>query len=281
MSKDIYSRYNITVSGRGAQPILFANGFGCDQKMWRFVAPDFEDDYRVIRFDYIGSGGADVSAYDPERYGRLEGYAQDILDICSALKLANVILVGHSVSSMIAVLAARHSPELFAHLVLVCPSPCYINEPPDYVGGFNKEELMGLIDLMDKNDLSWVDMLAPLVMQNEERPVLVDELAQSFCATDPDIARQFAEVTFFSDNREDLPHVKIPTLVIQCTHDLIAPNSVGEYVHSALPQSELYTLEANGHCPHMSHPRETTQFIQQYLAQAKDRTPTVEGDDPI
>lgn len=272
MSKDIYKRYNITVSGSGSQPLLFANGFGCDQAMWRFVAPAFEDNYRIIRFDYIGSGNSDVKAYDPERYANLEGYAQDVLDICTALQLKEVLFVGHSVSSMIGVLAAKRAPELFAHLILLCPSPCYINEPPAYIGGFEREDLLGLIDLMDKNDLSWVDMLAPLVMQNEERPQLTTELANSFCATDPTIARQFAEVTFFSDNRADLPHIRVPTLVIQSTNDLIAPSSVGEYVHHSLPESELYYLPANGHCPHMSHPNETIQLIQKYLATAGHST---------
>lgn len=268
MSKDIYKRYNITVSGTGSQPLLFANGFGCDQAMWRFVAPTFENDYRVIRFDYIGSGNSDVSAYDPERYAHLEGYAQDVLDICTALQLKEVIFVGHSVSSMIGVLAAKRAPEQFAHLILLCPSPCYINEPPSYIGGFEREDLLGLIDLMDKNDLSWVDMLAPLVMQNEERPELTTELAGSFCATDPVIARQFAEVTFFSDNRADLPYIHVPTLIIQSTNDLIAPHSVGEYVHRSLSESKLYYLPANGHCPHMSHPDETIQLIQKYLTEA-------------
>jgi sigma-B regulation protein RsbQ len=210
--------------------------------------------------------GSDVSAWDAERYGRLDGYAEDILEICHALDLEHVILVGHSVSSMIAVLAANREPELFDHLILVGPSPRYIDDPPDYTGGFQSEDITGLLDMMDRNFIGWANFLAPVVMKNAERPELAEELNESFCSTDPIIARRFAETTFLGDNRADLPDVRVPSLILQCAEDSIAPTSVGEYVHARTPGSTLRLLEATGHCPHMSHPDETIRAIQEYLA---------------
>ncbi|MEP0547066.1 MAG: alpha/beta hydrolase [Rhodothermales bacterium] len=261
----IIARNHVTVSGRGAQPILFAHGFGCDQTMWRFVAPAFEDDYRVVLFDYVGAGRSDLKAYDAHRYSHLEGYARDVLDICEALDLRDVIFVGHSVSSMIGVLAARKAPERFARLILVGPSPHYLNDG-DYLGGFERADLEGLFDLMDKNYIGWANFLAPVVMKNDERPELTEELQESFCSTDPVIARRFAEATFFADNRADLPGVTVPSLVLQCTDDAIAPDAVGTYVHHHIPGSAFHHLAATGHCPHMSHPDETTEAIQAYLS---------------
>jgi sigma-B regulation protein RsbQ len=262
---DIIARNNVNTSGRGTQPMVFAHGFGCDQNMWRFVTPAFEDDYRIVLFDYVGSGRSDLRAYDPERYSRLDGYAQDILDICEALDLRDVILVGHSVSSIVGVLAANIAPERFARLILVGPSPRYINDQPDYVGGFERHEIDGLLDMMDRNYIGWANFLAPAIMQNPDRPELGAELTASFCSTDPVIARRFAEATFFADNRADLRHVRVPSLILQCAEDMIAPREVGEYMHRELSGSTIRFLEATGHCPHMSHPEETIAAIREYL----------------
>jgi sigma-B regulation protein RsbQ len=262
---DILTRNNVKVFGRGTQPMVFAHGFGCDQNMWRFVTPAFEDNYRIVLFDYTGSGRSDLRAYDPERYGSLDGYASDILDVCHALELADVILVGHSVSGVIAVLAANREPELFDRLILVGPSPRYVNDPPDYVGGFERRDLEGLLEMMDKNFIGWANFLAPAIMKNPDRPELGEELAASFCSTDPTIARRFAEATFFADNRGDLAKVKVPSLILQCSDDMIAPLAVGDYVHRYLPGSTLRVLKATGHVPHMSHPEETVEAIMEYL----------------
>jgi sigma-B regulation protein RsbQ len=260
----ILKRNNVHLFGQGEQVLLFAHGFGCDQNMWRFITPAFEGDYRIVLFDYVGSGKSDLSAYDPERYRSLEGYAQDILDICDALDLRHVILVGHSVSSMIGVLAAKQRPELFDHLILVGPSPSYLNDG-SYVGGFERGDIAHLLDLMDHNYIGWANQLAPVIMKNTDRAELSAELEASFCSTDPTIARRFAEATFYADNREDLKDVATPTLVIQCADDALAPVSVGEFVHQQMPNSTLTVLNVSGHCPHMSHPKETVQAIKAYL----------------
>ncbi len=267
MPHNVLVRNNVKVTGRGARPMLFAHGFGCDQNMWRFVAPEFEDDYRVVLFDYVGSGRSDLREYSAERYGSLEGYAQDVLDVCHALDLKEVIFVGHSVSGVVGMLAAIREPQRFERLVLVGPSPRYINEPPDYVGGFERSDITGLLDVMEKNYIGWANFLAPVVMKNPERPDLTRELEESFCSTDPKIARRFAEATFFSDNREDLPKVPVPSLIMQCSEDAIAPPEVGDYLHRNLPRSTLRLLKATGHCPHMSHPEETVRVIKEYLAE--------------
>jgi sigma-B regulation protein RsbQ len=264
---DVLSRNNVNVSGRGTQPMMFAHGFGCDQTMWRFVTPAFEPNYRVILFDYVGSGNADVTAYDPERYGSLDGYAQDVLDIITTLDLHDVIFVGHSVSSMVGVLAANREPGRFSRLVMVGPSPRYINDA-GYVGGFERADIEGLLDLMDRNYIGWANFLAPVIMKNEERPELTQELNDSFCSTDPKITRRFAEATFFADNRGDLARVTVPSLIMQCSEDGIAPVEVGNFLHGALPRSTLHRLKATGHCPHISHPGETIEAIKTYLAAA-------------
>jgi sigma-B regulation protein RsbQ len=264
---DVLRRNNVNVSGRGSQPMLFAHGFGCDQTMWRFVTPAFEDDYRIILFDYVGSGKSDLSAWNPARYSSLEGYAQDVLDVCAALELRDVIFVGHSVSSMVGVLAANQAPERFSRLVMVGPSPRYINDT-GYVGGFERADIEGLLDLMDKNYIGWANFLAPVVMKNEERPELTRELHESFCSTDPKMTRRFAETTFFADNRDDLPHVRVPSLILQCSEDAIAPVEVGNYLHRSIPRSTFRMMKATGHCPHISHPAETIEAIKTYLAAA-------------
>jgi sigma-B regulation protein RsbQ len=267
MTIDVLERNNVQVIGKGTQPMLFAHGFGCDQGMWRFVTPAFENDYRIVLFDYVGSGKSDVSAWNAARYSTLDGYAQDVLDICTALDLHDIIFVGHSVSSMVGVLAANQAPERFSRLVMVGPSPRYINDE-GYVGGFERADIEGLLDLMDKNYIGWANFLAPVVMKNDERPELTKELHDSFCSTDPKITRRFAETTFFADNRADLPKLRVPSLILQCAEDAIAPVEVGSYLHRTVPQSTLRMMKATGHCPHISHPDETIEAIKTYLAAA-------------
>jgi sigma-B regulation protein RsbQ len=266
MTHDILVRNNVKVSGRGTQPMMFAHGFGCDQNMWRFITPAFEDDYRIVLFDYVGSGKSDLTAYSAERYGNLDGYTQDVLDICAALDLKDIIFVGHSVSSVVGLLASIREPERFDRLILVGPSVRYINDAPDYVGGFERADIQGLLDMMEKNYIGWANFLAPVVMKNPEQPELARELGESFCSTDPLIARRFAETTFFSDNRADLSKVTKPSLIMQCSDDAIAPLEVGDYIHNNLPGSTLRVMKAMGHCPHMSHPEETIQLIKEYLS---------------
>jgi sigma-B regulation protein RsbQ len=263
-SADVVRRNNVNVFGRGTQPMLFAHGFGCDQNMWRFITPAFKDDYRIILFDYVGSGRSDLSSYDVERYSSLQGYAQDILDVVHALDLTDLIFVGHSVSSMIGVLAANQDPDRFQQLIMIGPSPRYINEG-DYVGGFERKDIDGLFEMMDRNFIGWANFLAPAIMKNSERPELGQELTESFCSTDPLIARNFARATFFADNRADLPGVKVPSLILQCADDIVAPETVGRYLNTELEKSTLRLMKATGHCPHMSHPDETIALIKEYL----------------
>ncbi|HEY5062224.1 MAG TPA: alpha/beta hydrolase [Gemmatimonadaceae bacterium] len=265
MPTDVVRRNNVKVFGRGTQPMLFAHGFGCDQQMWRYVAPAFENEYRVVAFDYVGWGGSDRSCYDERRYGSLEGYAQDVLDVMHALDLDDVIFVGHSVSSMVGVLAANREPGRFAELVLIGPSPRYINDTL-YVGGFERSDIDGLFEMMDKNFIGWANFLAPAIVKNPDRPELGEELTRSFCSTDPLIARRFAQATFYADNRQDLAAVRTPSLILQCTDDMVAPESVGDYLHAQLPQSTLVRMKATGHCPHLSHPSETISLIKEYLS---------------
>jgi len=261
----VVERNNVTLSGavRG-QPMLFAHGFGCDQNMWRFVTPEFEDDYRIVLFDHVGAGRSDLAAYDRAKYSSLTGYADDVLDICRELELRDVIFVGHSVSAMVGVLAAAKEPGRFAKLILVGPSPRYTNEG-DYVGGFTQEDIEGLLDSLDSNYLGWSHTYAPIIMGRADRPELGEELTNSFCRTDPEIARHFARVTFLSDNRADLGRVQTPALVVQCSDDIIAPDQVGRYVHENLPDSRFVQLAATGHCPNLSAPDETVAAIKSFL----------------
>ncbi len=260
----IFQRNNINILGSGSKTILFAHGYGCDQIMWRFVTPAFQEDYRVVLFDLVGAGKSDLSQYSREKYGTLNGYAEDILEIIDAVSDAPVVFVGHSVSAMFGVLAAIKRPSAFERLVLVGPSPCYINDG-DYVGGFTKDDIDGLLQTLDENHLGWSKAMAPVIMKNEERPELASELVESFCRTDPEIAKHFARVTFLSDNRADLPFVTVPALVLQCSDDSIAPESVGEFVHQHLSGSKLVRMRATGHCPHLSGPAETIRNIRDYL----------------
>jgi sigma-B regulation protein RsbQ len=261
---DSIRRNNVRVSGHGHPPMLFAHGFGCDQNMWRFVAPAFEDTHRVVLFDHVGAGQSDLSAYDRTKYATLDGYATDVLEICRDLQLSDVIFVGHSVSAMIGVLAANREPNRFQALVLVGPSPRYIDEG-DYVGGFSRPDIEGLLSSLDSNYLGWSSSIAPVIMGNADRPELGRELTNSFCRTDPEIAAHFARVTFFSDNRQDLGAVRTPTLILQCAEDVIAPHAVGEYVAHHIPGSQLVLMNATGHCPNLSAPDETVEAIRGFI----------------
>jgi sigma-B regulation protein RsbQ len=243
---------------------MFAHGFGCDRNMWRFVAPQFERDFKVILFDHVGAGGSDLTAYSREKYGSLDGYADDVIEICRALGLSKIVFVGHSVSSMIGVLGAAEEPDLFESLVLVGPSPRYVNDGA-YVGGFTAEQIEELLEFLDSNYMGWSAAMAPTIMGNPDRPALGQELTNSFCRTDPEIAKHFARTTFLSDNRADLARVKARCLVLQCSEDIIAPNCVGEYVHAQLPNSELVVMKATGHCPNLSAPQETIDAIRAFI----------------
>jgi sigma-B regulation protein RsbQ len=250
--------------------MIFAHGFGCDQNMWRLVTPAFEDEYRIVVFDHVGAGGSDLSAYDRGRYESLHAYADDVLEICRELDLRDVIFVGHSVSSIIGVLAANRQPQRFDRLILIGPSPRYVNDE-GYIGGFEQSDIDSLLDMMDRNYIGWANNLAPVIMGNPDEPELGRELTDSFCSTDPTIARQFAEVTFLSDNRADLERVTVPSLVLQVAEDALAPTSVGEFVHDRLAHSELRILRTKGHCPHMSNPDQTIAAMREYLAASRLR----------
>jgi sigma-B regulation protein RsbQ len=265
MSMSAVQRYNVTVSGLdGGQPLLFAHGFGCDQNMWRYVAPRFEDAFQVVLFDHVGAGRSDVSNYDPLHYSSLDAYAEDVVEICRELDLHDVIFVGHSVSSMIGVLASLREPDRFAKLVLVGPSARYVNDG-DYIGGFTESDIEELLESLESNYLGWSSAMAPVIMGNADRPELGEELTESFCRTDPNIAGQFARTTFLSDNRADLGRVSVPTLVLQCSNDAIAPTSVGLYVADAIPDSTFVLLDATGHCPNLSAPGATTDAIADFI----------------
>jgi sigma-B regulation protein RsbQ len=244
--------------------MMFAHGFGCDQNMWRLVVPKFEEDHKVVLFDHVGAGRSDLKQYDSSKYSSLDGYATDVVEICEELGLTDLIFVGHSVSSMIGLLAASRRPDLFSHLIMVGPSPRYVNDG-DYVGGFSREQVDELLSFLESNHLGWSATMAPVIMGNPDRPELSEELTNSFCSTDPAIAREFARVTFLSDNRADLSNVATPTLVLQCSDDVIAPLEVGYYCRDNIPGSHLTILRTSGHCPHLSAPEETTAAIRLYL----------------
>jgi sigma-B regulation protein RsbQ len=263
----IHLRHNINVTGVGRVPMLFAHGFGCDQHMWRHVAPAFEREYRVILFDYVGHGQSDRSAYDARRYETLDGYAEDVLAICRELEVERGVFVGHSVSAMIGALAAAREPQRFDRLVMIGPSPRYVNDV-GYVGGFERSDIDGLLESLDSNFLGWSSTMAPVIVGNPDRPELGTELANAFCRTDPEVAKQFARATFLSDNRADLPRVQTPTLVLQCAHDVIAPESVGRYVAEHLPTATFVQMQATGHCPNLSAPDETIGAMRAFLAGA-------------
>lgn len=262
--ENIIVRNNVTILGQGDQPLIFAHGFGCDQNMWRFITPAFMDKYKIILFDYVGSGNSDINAYSSEKYQSLQGYVQDLLDIIETLSLQNSIFVGHSISAMIGLLASIQHPDYFKKLIMIGPSPCYLNDD-GYLGGFERSDIAELLDMMEMNFTGWASYMAPIAMSNPEQPALTQELKQTFIAADPIIAKEFAEVTFLSDHRSELPKVSVPSLIIQCSEDSIVPISVGDYLHQHLKNSTLQLMEAKGHYPHISHPNETIQCIADFL----------------
>ncbi len=260
----VFKRNNVKVSGNGRQTMLFAHGFGCDHNMWRYVAPAFENEYRVVVFDNVGAGGSDLSQFNPEKYGTLHGYAQDIIEILRATESTGAIFVGHSVSAMIGVLAAIEAPDLFDKLVLVGPSASYINDG-DYIGGFERSDIDQMLEFLDTNYLGWSSAMAPAIMGNPGQPALAGELENSFCRTDPVIAGHFARTTFLSDLRDDLPKLLVPSLIMQCSDDVIAPEAVGRHMHAHMRNSSFVQLKATGHCPNLSAPEETIAEIKNYL----------------
>jgi sigma-B regulation protein RsbQ len=257
-------RNNVHVVGNRRTAMMFAHGFGCDQNMWRHVAPAFEAQFKTVLFDHVGAGGSDLKAYDPKKYSILDGYADDVVEIGKELGLKNAVFVGHSVSAMIGLLAALKAPGMFASLVMVGPSPRYIDED-GYIGGFNDTQIEELLSFLSENHMGWSAAMAPLIIGNPDRPELAEELTNSFCRTDPEIAKQFARVTFKSDNRADLQRIEIPTLILQCSEDIIAPPSVGEFVHAKMPNSKLVILKATGHCPNLSAPEEVISAMRDFV----------------
>ena len=265
---NILARNNIKVLEGDGPVLLYAHGFGCNQNMWDRVTPAFSSSHQQVLFDYVGSGRSDIAAFDPDKYANLSGYAQDVLDVCDALNLkSGVAFIGHSVSCSIGLLASISRPDLFSHLILIGPNPCFVNHPPEYVGGFEKEDLEGLLALMDQNYIGWANYLAPVVSAQGESGTVTAELSDSFCSTDPHVAKVFARTTFFSDNRADLPKATVPSLILQHRTDTLAPISVGEYVHAHLPKSTLKVLEVQGHCSHMSDPLLVIDAMRDFLAQ--------------
>jgi len=263
---NIEKRNHVKIIGNGEKTIMFAHGFGCDQSMWQYITPAFEQQYTLVLFDYVGSGLSDHQAYTSERYQSLEGYKQDVIEIIEAYQLNQIIFVGHSISSMIGMLASIQHPQYFDKLIMIGPSPCYINEGEQYKGGFEKNDIMELLQMMEMNFAGWASFLAPIAMNNPELPQLTERLKQSFISANPIIAREFAEVTFFSDYRNELEKVTVPTLILQCSDDSIVPLEVGHYLSEHIPTSTLRLMGAKGHYPHISHPEETISLINQYLA---------------
>lgn len=263
--KDILSRNHVHVSGEGERTIVLAHGFGCDQNMWRFLIPSLESHFRVVVFDYVGSGNSRVLDYDKQRYQALEGYAQDVIEVFDALGLKDAIFVGHSVSSIIGTIASQERPDLFSQLVMVCPSPCFLNLGTEYSGGFNKEDLEELINLMDKNYIGWANYLAPLVMGQSHSEELVSELSGSFCSTDPKYSKPFAKATFFSDYRSILSDVTHPCLIIQSADDSLASVEIGEYMATEIPNSKIDVIDGVGHCLHMTEPKKVLDSMNAFL----------------
>ena len=260
----VIQRNNVHVRGSGERTMMFAHGFGCDQNMWRFVEPAFANEFRTVLFDHVGAGGSDLKAYDKEKYSTLAGYADDIIEIGRELNFADAVFVGHSVSSMIGALAAQKAPGMFGKLVMVGPSPRYIDDG-DYRGGFSEKQIEELLQFLESNHMGWSERMAPSIMGNPDRPELGQELTNSFCRTDPEIAKAFARVTFKSDNRADLAKIAVPTLILQCSDDIIASENVGEFVHRAIPKSEIVMLKATGHCPNLSAPEEVISAMRTFV----------------
>ncbi|QQQ29194.1 alpha/beta fold hydrolase [Chryseobacterium indoltheticum] len=257
-------RNNVVINGNGENVIMFAHGFGCDQNMWRYVYPAFQDNYTTVLFDHVGAGNSDLSAYSFQKYDELEGYAEDIVEIAKELNIKDAVFVGHSVSAIMGLIAANKAPDIFKSLILIGPSPSYINQG-DYIGGFSSSEIDELLESMNNNHLGWSMAMAPIIMGNPEREELGKELANSFCKTDPEIAKHFAKTTFLTDKRDILQHTKVPVLILQCSNDIIAPLEVGHYMHKQIENSKLVVMKATGHCPNLSAPEETISAIRSFL----------------
>ncbi len=262
--ENVQQRNNVKIIGQGEQTIMLAHGFGCEQSMWQYIAPDLAEKYKIVMFDYVGAGGSDISAYNSKKYSTAHGYKQDIFDVIEELNLKNIHFVGHSVSSMIGMLAAIEKPELFSKFIMIGPSPCYLNEP-GYIGGFEATDIADLLMMMEMNFSGWASYLAPIVTDPEKDSRQTEDIEKSFVSVDPKIAREFAEMTFLSDHRESLASMTIPTLIIQCSDDSIVPIEVGEYLHANLPDSKMEVMEVKGHYPHMSKPIETRKLIEGFL----------------
>jgi sigma-B regulation protein RsbQ len=262
---NLQRRNNVHVEGDGPATMFFAHGFGCDQNMWRFLAPHYAKRYRLVLFDLVGSGNSDLSAYDSKKYASLHGYAGDMVELVAEYSKGPALFVGHSVSAMIGVLANLAAPQAFGAQIMIGPSPCYINDG-DYIGGFSRGDIEGLLETLEANYLGWSSNMAPAIMGAPDRPELTIELTNSFCRTDPEIAKQFARVTFLSDNRADLPGLEAPTLIVQCHDDIIAPRVVGEYMNRVIPNSTLAIIQNVGHCPHLSAPSPSMEAIDAFLA---------------
>lgn len=256
--------FNINITGNGSGVMLFAHGFGCDQNMWRLLVPDFEKEFKLVMFDLMGCGKSDLSRYQPDRYNSLDGHTEDLIQICDALGLENITLVAHSVSAMIGALASIRRPELFNQIIMVCPSPFYLNEE-GYKGGFNKEDIESLLVQMENNYLGWATSMAPLILNNKGKLEVEEELSENFCRNNPEIAKQFARVTFLSDNRKDISNLVTRTLIIQCREDIVAPAEVGQFMHKRIPDNEIVTIDVIGHCPHLSAPSETSRAMRSFL----------------
>jgi len=257
-------RNNVVINGNGENVIMFAHGFGCDQNMWRYVYPAFQNNYTTVLFDHVGAGNSDLSAYSFQKYDELEGYAEDIIEIAKELNIKDAVFVGHSVSAIMGLIAANKAPDIFKSLILIGPSPSYINQG-DYIGGFSSSEIDELLESMNNNHLGWSMAMAPVIMGNPEREELGKELANSFCKTDPEIAKHFAKITFLTDKRDILQHTKVPVLILQCSNDIIAPLEVGHYMHKQIKNSKLVVMKATGHCPNLSAPEETIAAIRSFL----------------
>ena len=260
----VQQRNNVQVTGDGPATMVFVHGFGCDQNMFRFVAPSYASRYRTVLLDLVGSGNSDLKAYDRQKYSTLQGYADDIIEVLDEFATGPVVFVGHSVSAMMGMLADLKAPGRIAAHVMIGPSPCYINDG-DYVGGFTRQDIEGLLETLESNYLGWSSNMAPAIMGAPDKPELGRELTNSFCRTDPEIAKQFARVTFMSDHRADLARLQTPALILQCSEDLIAPRTVGDYMHRTMPNSTLHIIDNVGHCPHLSEPDASVAAINDYL----------------
>ncbi|UQW97420.1 alpha/beta hydrolase [Rummeliibacillus sp. G93] len=262
---NVMNRNNVKVIGQGEQTIILAHGFGCDQSMWQYVTPNLADRYRIVLFDYVGSGNSDITAYKSEKYSTLHGYKRDVLDIIEEMNLQHVLFIGHSISSMIGMLAAIERPDYFDKLIMIAPSPCYLNDSDGYIGGFERSDINEILAMMEMNFAGWASYMAPLAMDQSNDSELTKELESSFVSTNSRVAREFAEVTFYSDYRSSLDLLDVPTLIIQCSEDSIVPKEVGEYLNQHLQNSTLKIIDARGHYPHISQPLETTKMIMEYL----------------